>query len=155
MSATAASITDQIRKQLHLKAPQGRVWRAITDAGQFGTWFHVRLESPFVVGQPTSGQITYKGWEHVRFTLHTVALEPETRFAYHWHPYAVDMNVDYSSEPMTLVEFLLEPRDGGTLVTVVESGFDRLPPGRIAEAFRMNERGWAEQLDNIQGYVAG
>lgn len=149
------STTNEIRKQLLIKAPPSRVWRAITDFEQFGAWFHVKLEAPFAVGQPTSGQITYKGWEHVRFTLVTDAIEPETRFAYLWHPYAVDMEKDYSSEPMTRVEFLLEPRDGGTLVTVVESGFDRLPPERIAEAFRMNERGWAEQLDNIQAHVAG
>ncbi len=148
------SSTNEIRKHLLIKAPPSRVWRAITDADQFGTWFHVKLESAFVVGQATSGQITYPGWEHVRFTLQTEALEPETRFAYRWHPYAVDMKKDYSAEPMTLVEFLLEPQDGGTLATVIESGFDRLPPERIAEAFRMNERGWAEQLDNIQAYVA-
>ena len=148
------SSTNEIRKQLQIKAPPSRVWRAITDSEQFGAWFHVKLEGPFVVGRPTSGQITYKGWEHVRFTLVTDAIEPETRFAYLWHPYAVDMAKDYSSEPMTRVEFLLEPRDGGTLLTVVESGFDRLPPGRIDEALRMNERGWAEQLDNIAAHVA-
>jgi uncharacterized protein YndB with AHSA1/START domain len=148
------SATNEIRKHLLIQAPQSRLWRAITDSAQFGAWFNVRLESPFVVGRTTSGQITYKGWEHVRFTLQTEALEPETRFAYRWHPYAIDMNKDYSSEPMTLVEFLLEPQDGGTLVTVVESGFDRLPPGRIDEAFRMNERGWDEQLRNVQAYVA-
>ena len=148
------SSTNEIRKHLLIKAPQSRVWRAITDSAQFGAWFHVQLETPFAVGQTTSGQITYKGWEHVRFTLLTEALEPETRFAYRWHPYAVDMTKDYSSEPMTLVEFLLEPQDGGTLVTVIESGFDRLPPERIAEAFRMNERGWEEQLVNVQAYVA-
>jgi uncharacterized protein YndB with AHSA1/START domain len=152
MSST--SDTNEIRKQLLIQAPQSRVWRAITDSAQFGAWFHVRLETPFAVGQTTSGQITYKGWEHVRFTLLTEALEPETRFAYRWHPYAVDMSKDYSSEPMTLVEFLLAPQDGGTLVTVVESGFDRLPPERIAEAFRMNERGWDEQLRNVQAHVA-
>jgi uncharacterized protein YndB with AHSA1/START domain len=149
------STTDEIRKHLLIKAPPARVWRAVTDADQFGVWFRVKLETPFVVGQSTSGQITYAGWEHLRFTLVTEAIEPETRFAYRWHPYAVDMNKDYSAEHMTRVEFLLEPQDGGTLLTVVESGFDRLPPERIAEAFRMNERGWAEQLDNIQAYVAG
>ena len=149
------SSTDRIRKHLHIKAPPPRVWAAISDAQQFGAWFRVKLESPFVVGQPTTGHITYPGWEHVRFTLVTEAIEPPTRFAYRWHPYAIDMKKDYSAEPMTLVEFLLEPQDGGTLVTVVESGFDRLPPERIAEAFRMNERGWAEQLDNIRTHVAG
>jgi len=149
------SPTNEIRKQLLIQAPQSRVWRAITDSEQFGAWFHVRLETPFVVGQTTSGQITYPGWEHVRFTLLTEALEPETRFAYRWHPYAVDMTKDYSAEPMTLVEFLLQRQDGGTLVTVVESGFDQLPPERLAEAFRMNERGWDEQLLNIRSHVAG
>jgi len=146
--------TNEIRQQKLIQAPPSRVWRAVTDAAEFGAWFRVRLESPFVVGQETSGRITYPGWEHVRFTLRTEAIEPETRFAYRWHPYAIDMHKDYSAEPMTLVEFLLEPRDGGTLLTVVESGFDRLPPGRIDEAFRMNERGWSEQLDNIAAHVA-
>jgi uncharacterized protein YndB with AHSA1/START domain len=148
------SSTNEIRKHKLIQAPPARVWRAITDAGEFGTWFRVKLESPFAVGQESAGQITYPGWEHVRFTLRTEAIEPRTRFAFRWHPYAIDMNKDYSAEPMTLVEFLLEPRDGGTLLTVVESGFDGLPPGRIDEAFRMNERGWAEQLDNIATHVA-
>jgi len=147
------SATNEIRKQLLIQAPPSRVWRALTDATEFGAWFRVRLESPFVVGQATSGQITHKGWEHVRFTLRTEAIEPETRFAYRWHPYAVDMGKDYSSEAMTLVEFLLEPKDGGTLLTVVESGFDRLPPERRDEAWRMNERGWDEQLRNVQAHV--
>ena len=146
--------TNEIRKQLFVKAAPSRVWRAITDSAEFGAWFHVKLESPFAVGQPTSGQITYPGWEHVRFTLHTEAIEPQVRFAYRWHPYAIDMNKDYSKEPMALVEFLLEPKDGGTLLTIVESGFDKLPPERIDEAFRMNERGWAEQLGNIAAHVA-
>jgi uncharacterized protein YndB with AHSA1/START domain len=147
------SAPNEIRKQLLIQAPPSRVWRALTDATEFGAWFRVRLESPFVVGQATSGQITHKGWEHVRFTLRTEAIEPETRFAYRWHPYAVDMGKDYSSEAMTLVEFLLEPKDGGTLLTVVESGFDRLPPERRDEALRMNERGWQEQLRNVQAHV--
>ena len=148
------SSTNEIRQQLLIKAPPARVWRAVTAADEFGAWFHVKLESPFVVGRESSGQITYPGWEHVRFTLRTEAIEPQMRFAYRWHPYAVDMDKDYSSEPMTLVEFLLQPQDGGTLVTVIESGFDRLPPERIEQAFRMNERGWAEQLDNIAAHVA-
>jgi uncharacterized protein YndB with AHSA1/START domain len=148
------SSTDEIRKHLLIRAPQARVWSAISDPAQFGAWFRVRLESPFVVGRPTTGHITYPGWEHVRFTLVTEAVEPPARFAFRWHPYAIDMARDYSAEPMTLVEFLLEPRDDGTLVTVVESGFERLPPERIDEAFRMNERGWTEQLDNLQAHVA-
>jgi len=145
---------NEIRKQQLIKAAPSRVWRALTDAGEFGAWFRVKLESPFLVGQETSGHITHPGWEHVRFTLRTEAIEAETRFAFRWHPYAIDMKKDYSTEPMTLVEFLLQPREGGTLLTVVESGFDRLPPERIDEAFHMNERGWAEQLDNIAAHVA-
>jgi len=148
------SDTNEIRKQLLIQASPSRVWRALTDADEFGAWFRVKLETPFVVGRETSGRITYPGWEHVRFTLRTEAIEPETRFAYRWHPYAIDMDKDYSSEPMTLVEFLLQPQDGGTLLTVVESGFDRLPPERMGDAFRMNERGWAEQLHNIATHVA-
>ncbi|MBW8759855.1 MAG: SRPBCC family protein [Burkholderiales bacterium] len=148
------SSTNEIRQHKLIQAPPSRLWRAITDAAEFGAWFRVKLESPFVVGRETAGHITHPGWEHVRFTLRTEAIEPETRFAYRWHPYAIDMNRDYSDEPMTLVEFLLEPRDGGTLLTIVESGFDQLPPGRIDEAFRMNERGWTEQLDNIAAHVA-
>lgn len=148
------SSTNEIRRRQLIKAPPSRVWRALTDVAEFGAWFRVKLESPFAVGRETSGRITHPGWEHVRFTLLTEAIEPQTRFAYRWHPYAIDMDKDYSSEPMTLVEFLLQPQDGGTLLTVVESGFDRLPPGRIDEAFRMNDRGWAEQLDNIAAHVA-
>jgi uncharacterized protein YndB with AHSA1/START domain len=151
--AATASPSDTIRKQSYLKATPDRVWQALTDARQFGAWFRVDLESPFVVGQSSAGQITWPGWEHVRCTLHVQALEPETRFAFRWHPYAVDMDVDYSAEPTTLVEFLLEPQDGGTLLTVTESGFDRLPPARRDEAWRMNERGWAEQLNNIRTHV--
>jgi uncharacterized protein YndB with AHSA1/START domain len=151
----AVSNTDQIRKQVQLKAPPSRVWRALTDAGEFGTWFGVKLEQPFVVGQLAAGRITHAGYEHVRFEIRIERIEPETLFAYRWHPYAIDQAVDYSAEPMTLVEFTLEPEGGGTLLTVVESGFDRIPAARRDEAFRMDESGWTGQMKNIARHVDG
>jgi uncharacterized protein YndB with AHSA1/START domain len=147
--------SDQIRKQTRLEAPVPRVWQALTDFRQFGAWFRVELEGPFVIGQSTSGHITHPGYEHVRMTVLVEAIEPETRFALRWHPYAIDPQVDYSAEPMTLVEFRLEPQDGGTLLTVTESGFDKLPAERRDEAFRMNDGGWTAQMDNIRAHVGG
>ncbi len=149
----SSSPTDRIHRQILLKAAPARVWRALADAGEFGAWFGVRLESPFVVGQPTSGHITHPGYEHLRFTVQVEAVEPPSRFAFRWHPYAIDPSRDYSAEPTTLVEFLLLPQGGGTLLTVVESGFDRLPPARRDEAFRVNDGGWAEQMKNVRGHV--
>jgi uncharacterized protein YndB with AHSA1/START domain len=81
------------------------------------------------------------------------AMEPERLFSFTWHPYAVDPKMDYSKEPQTLVEFRLEKTAEGTRLTVTESGFDMIPAGRRAEAFRMNEGGWAQQMKNIEGYV--
>jgi uncharacterized protein YndB with AHSA1/START domain len=81
-------------------------------------------------------------------------IEPERYFSYRWHPYAADPNVDYSKEPTTLVEFRLDEVAEGTALTIVESGFDRIPLSRRAEAFRMNEAGWASQVRNIERYVA-
>jgi uncharacterized protein YndB with AHSA1/START domain len=147
--------TDRIEKQIVLKAPRSRVWQALTDAEQFGTWFGVKLETAFVPGLPASGQITYPGYEHVRFEVQVERMEAERLFSFLWHPYAVDPKVDYSKEPSTLVEFTLEDAPGGTRLTVVESGFDRLPASRRDEAFRMNEGGWAEQVINIRNHVSG
>lgn len=147
--------TDRIEKKIQLRAPRSKVWRAITDAKEFGAWFRVRLEGPFAVGKTTRGRITHPGYEHVTMAVTVERVEPETLFSYRWHPYAVDPKVDYSSETPTLVEFKLEDKDGGTLLTVVESGFDKVPAGRRDEAFRMNERGWEGQLGNIQRHVAG
>jgi len=147
--------TDRIEKQIDLKAPRSRVWQALTDAEQFGTWFRVKLETAFVPGRPAWGQITYPGYEHVRFEVQVERMEAERLFSFRWHPYAVDPKVDYSKEPSTLVEFMLEDAPGGTRLTVVESGFDRLPASRRDEAFRMNEGGWAEQVINIRNHVSG
>jgi len=145
--------TDRIEKQIELNAPLERVWQALTDHRQFGQWFRVDLEVPFVVGQPAYGQITYPGYEHVQMKVDVVAIEPMTRFAFQWHPYAVDPDIDYASEPPTTVEFTLKPTDRGTSLTVVESGFDAVPPLRRSEAFRMNDGGWTGQVKNIQAYV--
>jgi len=146
---------DRIEKQILLKAPKARVWRALTDAQEFGTWFRVKLEGNFKVGEPIKGQITYPGYEHITFRATVERMDAEALFSLRWHPYAIDPNVDYSGEPTTLVEFRLEAAVGGTLLTLVESGFDKIPPGRRAEAFRMNAEGWAEQMKNIEHHVAG
>ena len=146
--------TDAIEKTVTLRAPRSRVWRAITNAEEFGAWFRVKLEGTFAEGAITRGKITYPGYEHMTMEVLVERIEPERYFAYRWHPYAVDRNVDFSSEPTTLVEFRLEEADGGTVLTVVESGFDRIPLARRAEAFRMNDGGWTEQMKNIERYVS-
>jgi uncharacterized protein YndB with AHSA1/START domain len=112
------------------------------------------MDGPFVAGKPVAGQITHPGYEHLRMELVVKAIEPETLFSYTWHPYAVDPKMDYSNEESTLVEFRLKPTPGGTLLTVTESGFDRIPSARRAEAFRKNEGGWSQQMNNIQAYVS-
>jgi len=146
-------MTDRVEKTIELKAPISRVWRALTDYQEFGKWFGVRLEGPFVPGQIARGQITYPGYEHLRWEAIVQKMEPERIFSFTWHPYAVDPNEDYSKEPPTLVEFTLEPTAKGTSLRIVESGFDKLPSRRREEAFRMNERGWSAQLENIAQYV--
>ncbi|MCE9579750.1 MAG: SRPBCC family protein [Deltaproteobacteria bacterium] len=145
--------TDRIEKHIELRAPRARVWRALTDAGEFGAWFRVALDGPFVVGARVGGQLTYPGYEHVRMEVEVERIEPEHTFAFRWHPHAIDPAVDYSAEPPTLVEFTLAEVAGGTRLTVVESGFDRVPAARRAEAFRMNEGGWVAQLDNVRAHV--
>ena len=152
---TTLTSTDRIEKTIRLKAPRSRVWKALTDAGQFGTWFRVKLDNSFAVGQRTTGKITYPGYEHLTFEVTVEQMEPERLFAFRWHPYAIDPQVDYSKEPTTLVLFHLDEEAEGTRLTVTESGFDGIPPGRRHEAFRMNEGGWATQMENIRTHVAG
>jgi uncharacterized protein YndB with AHSA1/START domain len=146
---------DRIEKAIEMKAPPSRVWKALTDHEQFGRWFGVRIEAPFRAGTVSRGHITIKGYEHVRWEAVITAIEPERYFAFTWHPYAVDPKIDYSQEPPTLVEFTLEKTGAGTRLTVVESGFEKIPVHRRAEALRMNEGGWAAQVKNIAGYVDG
>lgn len=146
--------TDQIEKRVVLRAPRSRVWRALVDADEFGRWFGVKLHAPFKEGSTVRGQITSPGYEHIVMEVLVERIEPERYFAYRWHPHAIDPNTDYSNEPMTLVEFRLEDSGEGTALTIVESGFDRVPLARRAEAFRMNEQGWAGQARNIERHVS-
>jgi uncharacterized protein YndB with AHSA1/START domain len=147
--------TDRIEKKILLRAPRARVWRALTDSQEFGTWFRVRIDGPFVAGKSVTGQVTHPGFEHVVFEAFVERMDAERLFAYRWHPYAVDPKVDYSKEPTTLVEFRLEEAPEGTSLTVVESGFDALPAHRRDEAFRMNDGGWKGQIENIRRHVGG
>jgi uncharacterized protein YndB with AHSA1/START domain len=149
-----AQTSDRIEKQITLRAPRSRVWRALTNAQDFGTWFGVVLENDFRPGASVSGRITIVGFENLAFNLDVERIEPEHYFAYRWHPYAIDPKVDYSQEPTTLVEFQLEEVKEGTKLTVTESGFDRIPLARRAEAFRMNSGGWEAQIKNIERYVS-
>jgi len=148
-------MSDRIERSVELKAPVERVWRALTDHEQFGQWFRVKLDGPFVVGQPSTGHITHPGYEHVRWKADVVRMEPPHVFAFTWHPYGIDQTVDYSAEQPTLVEFRVEPNGDGSRVTVVESGFDKVPAHRRDEAFRMNSQGWTAQVENIRTYVDG
>jgi uncharacterized protein YndB with AHSA1/START domain len=147
-------MNDRIEKRIELKAPVSRVWRAITDSREFGTWFRVNIEGPFVAGQKVEGQITHPGYEHVRWKVVIQKIEPEKLFSFSWHPYAIDPQVDYSHETPTLVEFRLEKTAAGTLLVVTETGFDKVPADRGAEAFRMNDSGWATQMKNIESHVS-
>ena len=145
--------TDRIERSIQLRAPRSRVWRALTDAAEFGTWFRVRLNGPFAVGKRVTGHVTYPGYEHVTFEVNVERMDAEKLFSFRWHPAAVDPKVDYSKEPTTLVEFRLADAPGGTSLTVVESGFDALPASRRDEAFRMNSGGWEIQMQNIEQHV--
>lgn len=147
------SSTDRIEKSVQLDAPRARVWRAITDVREFNAWFGVALEGPFVPGAVVRGNITSAGYEHIMMTAWVETLEPEHTFAFRWHPHAIDTTVDYSAEPTTLVTFTLEDADGGTRLTVVESGFDALPESRRLQAFTGNSGGWASQVQRIKKYV--
>ena len=145
---------NRIEKRIELKAPVSRVWRALTDHREFGEWFGVKIDEPFVAGQVSRGHITYPGYEHIKWEAVVQKIEPERLFSYTWHPYAIDPKLDYSKETPTLVEFTLEKTAGGTLLVVTESGFEKIPSDRRLEAFRKNEGGWAEQMKNIEKYVA-
>jgi uncharacterized protein YndB with AHSA1/START domain len=144
---------NRIEKQIELKAPVSRVWRAISDYREFGQWFRVKLDGPFVAGQVSTGQMTYPGHEHMRWEAVVHEIQPERLFSFTWKPYAVDPAVDYSNETPTLVEFRLQPTPTGTLLTVTESGFENVPASRRDEAFRMNDGGWSSQIKNIEAYV--
>jgi len=157
--------TDRIEKQVVLRAPQDRVWHAISDSTQFGTWFGVEFDGPFVAGKRMTGRMVptkidaevakmqepYKG-RTMEWTVETI--EPMRLFSFRWHPFAIDPNVDYSKEPTTLIVFELEEVVGGTRLTITETGFDRIPLERRAKAFAANEGGWAKQIELIAKYLA-
>lgn len=146
-------MSNRIEKSIELKAPVSRVWRALVDYREFGEWFRVQLDAPFAPGKVAVGRITHPGYEHVIWRATIKAIEPERLFSFTWHPYAVDAAVDYATETPTLVEFTLEPTATGTLLRVTETGFDQIPAGRRVEAFRMNDGGWAAQMENIRHHV--
>jgi len=146
--------TDRIEKRIFLRAPRARVWRAISDAHEFGAWFRVALEGNFAPGSTLRGRILHPEYAHLTLEMKIEELEPERYFSYRWRPNAVDPAHDYSGEPMTLVEFELSDAEGGTSLTIRESGFDALPAARRAQAFRANGDGWAQQLENIARYVS-
>ena len=159
-----SSSTDRVEKQLFLLAPQDKVWHAISDAREFGNWFGVEFDREFAPGARMTGRIKptkadlavaeiQKKYAGMRMALVVERVEPMRVFAYRWHPFAIDPDVDYSTEPMTLVTFTLEPTEGGTMLRVVESGFDAIPIGRRADAFEANEEGWGMQMQMIEKYL--
>jgi uncharacterized protein YndB with AHSA1/START domain len=147
------SDTDRIEKKIVLRAPRSRVWRALTDVGEFNAWFGVKLDGAFVEGKTVRGKITHPGFDHLTMEIEVARVQPETHFSYRWHPYAIAPNVDYSKETPTLVSFDLADADGGTLLTLVESGFDAIPPARKKKAFAMNDDGWTQQIESIRKHV--
>ena len=160
--------TDRIEKQVVLSAPMDRVWRAISDSQEFGRWFGVRVDGPFVAGAAVTATIVgttvdeevaelQRPHAGAKATWQIVAVEPPRRFAYRWHPFAVEPGPgpqDYAAEPTTLVEFTLSPTTDGVLLTIVESGFDAIPAARRAAAFEANSGGWAKQVELVRKYLA-
>ena len=157
--------TDRIEKKTLLRAPLERVWRAVSDAKEFGAWFGVEFDGPFVAGAPLGGKIVptkadpeiakaQEPYAGKRFDIVVDRIEPRRLFSFRWHPYAVEPNYDYKSEPMTLVSFELQEAPGGTHLTITESGFDRIPVARRAKAFTMNEGGWTAQAVLLEKYLA-
>jgi uncharacterized protein YndB with AHSA1/START domain len=146
--------TNRIEKKITLRAPQARVWRALSDATEFGSWFGMAIDGAFTPGAKRVGTLSdpsqYAG---MKFDLWIERVEPESLLSYRWHPYAIDPATDYSGEPTTLVEFRLATIAEGTQLTVTESGFEHIPAHRRAEALRMNDGGWAEQIQRIRRYV--
>jgi uncharacterized protein YndB with AHSA1/START domain len=162
---TTVNTTDRIEKQVLLRAPRARVWRAIANAEEFGAWFGVKFDAPFRVGAVQRGVLVgttvdadvakmQREYKDIPFEITIDRIEPERVFAFRWHPFAIERGVDYSAEPTTLITFALEEVPNGTRLTVTESGFDRIPLERRAKAFAANEGGWAKQMTLIEKYLA-
>lgn len=149
-------MTDRIEKTKFLKAPRSRVWRALTTPAELGQWFGVALDTvpSFESGQRVSVPVTMPEYKHLMFNIIVDEIVPEQRFSFRWHPNEMDPQKDYSSEPMTRVVFELEDADGGTTLKVVESGFDDIPLARRAEAYRGNDGGWTQQVENLARHVS-
>jgi uncharacterized protein YndB with AHSA1/START domain len=158
-------ITDRIEKKILLRAPKKRVWRALADPKEFGNWFGMKFDGPFAPGAVVRGVLSptkvnaevakaQKAHEGMVFEITIEQMEPEGLFSFRWHPHAVDRDVDYSAEPTTLVAFALEEVADGVLLTVTESGFDRIPIARRAKAFTANEGGWGMMVKVLEEYLA-
>jgi uncharacterized protein YndB with AHSA1/START domain len=156
--------TDRIEKKILLRATRKRVWQALTDSTEFGSWFGVKLDGPFAPQARRQGVIVpttvdadvakaQKAYEGKSFEIHVVQMEPERLFSFRWHPFAVEPSVDYGSEPMTLVAFVLEAQGNDTMLTVTESGFDQIPMARRAKAFHANEGGWSGVVKLIEKHL--
>ncbi|WP_265535091.1 SRPBCC family protein [Pseudomonas saponiphila] len=146
--------SDRIERKILLQARPAQVWAALSEAEQFGRWFGVALQGQhFIPGQRVRGAVTYPGYEHLTWDVQVEQMLPGELFSFRWHPYAIDPTHDYSAEPTTLVRFDLQEHAGGTLLRVIESGFDGIPAERRLKAFRMNSRGWDEQMSNIENYL--
>ncbi|MEK6553933.1 MAG: SRPBCC family protein [Bdellovibrionota bacterium] len=143
---------NSIERQIEIKAPVAKVWKALTDSQQFGQWFKAKCESEFVAGKTTKAKNTSKGFE-MDMQFHIKEIKPQTYFSYAWTPFPMDRTFDYSKEEPTLVEFFLEPSGAGTLVKVKESGFNKITASRRAEAFKMHSGGWEAQLQNIEKFL--
>lgn len=158
MNPETTNCTDSIEKQIILRAPRERVWRAISDSNEFGSWFGVNFEGPFVAGATVRGVLVMSSpdspYNDLPFEFQVETIEPEKQLSFRWHPFAIDRDVDYSGEPTTLVVFSLEDSPEGVVLTVTESGFDRIPLARRAKAFAANEEGWAIQVERIAEYVS-
>lgn len=155
MNTATATATDRIERSIQIDAPRAKVWRALSSAEEFGGWFGADLKGQaFAPGRRVQGPITIAGYEHLKFDVMVERIEPEQLMSFRWHPYPSDPAIDYSKEEPTLVTFTLKDAGEGTLLTVVESGFDAVPPHRRQEAFRMNSGGWEAQLENIRRHVA-
>jgi uncharacterized protein YndB with AHSA1/START domain len=161
----AVAVTDRIEKRILLHASRARVWKALTDAKEFGEWFGVKFEGPFVARAPLRGVIVptqadagiarlQEPYAGRTFDITVDRIEPQRLFSFRWHPYAVEPGIDYSKEPTTLVVFTLEEQPGGIQLTVTESGFDQIPLDRRAKAFAANEGGWAKQMTLIEKHLA-
>lgn len=149
-----ATTSDRIEKQFVVQAPLDRVWRAVSVPADFGLWFGVKLEGAFTPGARVKGRISSPGYEHLTMEIEVVEVVARRKLSFRWHPYAIDPKVDYSKEPTTLVEIGLEETKGATRVTFVESGFDKIPAARRAEAHRANDGGWTIQSENLARHVA-